>query len=114
MDKNRHLIVRMHGYDFEVKRGDVLSDESVIGASGQGTGRNDNELVSPMPGKVIDVRVKPGDKVTKGDIVAIIESMKMENNIIAPYDAVVESVHVEKGNTISGAALLVRMVAITE
>ncbi len=108
-DKNNHLIVRMHGFDFEVKRGDVLSDETVLGASGQGSDRHDNDLVSPMPGKVIDVRVKPGDKIAKGDIVATIESMKMENNIIAPYDAMVETVNVKKGAMVNGAAVLIKL-----
>lgn len=108
-DSRSHVFVHMHGFDFEVKRSDVLSEESILGASGQGTGRHDNELISPMPGKVIDLRVKPGDQVSKGDIVAIIESMKMENNIIAPFDAVVETVLVEKGNTVNGAAVLIKL-----
>lgn len=108
-DSRSHEFVHMHGFDFEVKRGDVLSDESILGASGQGTGRHDDELISPMPGKVIDVRVKPGDKVSKGDIVAIIEAMKMENNIIAPYVAIVEKVNVEKGNMVNGAEVLVKL-----
>jgi 3-methylcrotonyl-CoA carboxylase alpha subunit len=103
-DSKRHLIVRMHGFDFEVKRADVLTDELILGASGQGTGRHDDELTSPMPGKVIDVRVKPGDEVEKGDILLIIESMKMENNILAPFKASVESVNVEKGSMVAGAA----------
>ena len=109
VDGKRHLIVRMHGFDFEVKRADVLTDELILGASGQGTGRHDNELTSPMPGKVIDVRVKPGDEVTKGDILMIIESMKMENNILAPFDAVVETVNVEKGSMVGGAAVLAKL-----
>jgi 3-methylcrotonyl-CoA carboxylase alpha subunit len=108
-DSKRHLIVRMHGFDFEVKRADVLTDELILGASGQGTGRHDNELTSPMPGKVIDVRVKPGDEVTKGDILLIIESMKMENNILAPFDAVVETVNVQKDNMVGGAAVLAQL-----
>jgi acetyl/propionyl-CoA carboxylase alpha subunit len=109
VDSKRHLIVRIHGFDFEVKRADVLTDELILGASGQGTGRHDNELTSPMPGKVIDVRVKPGDEVEKGDILLIIESMKMENNILAPFKATVESVNVEKGNMVAGAAVLVKL-----
>jgi 3-methylcrotonyl-CoA carboxylase alpha subunit len=109
VDSKRHLIVRMHGFDFEVKRADVLTDELLLGASGQGTGRHDNELTSPMPGKVIDVRVKPGDEVKKGDILLIIESMKMENNILAPYKATVESVNVEKGSMVGGAAVLIKL-----
>lgn len=109
VDGKRHLIVRMHGFDFEVKRADVLTDELILGASGQGTGRHDNELTSPMPGKVIDVRVKPGDEVKKGDILLIIESMKMENNILAPFDAVVETVIVEKDSMVGGAAVLAKL-----
>ncbi|MBE0660990.1 MAG: biotin/lipoyl-binding protein [Bacteroidales bacterium] len=109
VDSKRHLIVRMHGFDFEVKRADVLTDELVLGASGQGTGRHDDELTSPMPGKVIDVRVKPGDEVEKGDILLIIESMKMENNILAPYKATVESVNVEKGSMVGGAVVLIKL-----
>jgi len=106
-DIKGEFIVRLNGFDFEVKRGDVLSREDILGASGQGAGRHDNELVSPMPGKVIDVRVKPGDEVKKGQIVAIVEAMKMENNITAPYDAVVETVNIEKGSMVQGAAVLV-------
>ncbi|MGB4204489.1 MAG: acetyl-CoA carboxylase biotin carboxylase subunit [Bacteroidales bacterium] len=109
IDGKQHIMVRMRGYDFEVKCNDILGYESVIGDSGQGSERHDNDLVSPMPGKVIDVRVKPGDKVSKGEIVAIIESMKMENNIIAPFDSIVEGVYVEKGSSVGGAELLVRL-----
>jgi 3-methylcrotonyl-CoA carboxylase alpha subunit len=109
VDSKRHLIVRMHGFDFEVKRADVLTDELILGESGQGTGRHDDELTSPMPGKVIDVRVKPGDEVEKGAILLIIESMKMENNILAPFKASVESVNVEKGSMVAGAAVLVKL-----
>ena len=109
VDSKRHLIVRIHGFDFEVKRADVLTDELILGASGQGTGRHDDELTSPMPGKVIDVRVKPGDEVEKGEILLIIESMKMENNILAPFKATVESVNVEKGSMVGVAAILVKL-----
>jgi len=109
VDSKRHLIIRMYGFDFEVKRADVLTDEQILGASGQGTGRHDDEITSPMPGKVIDVRVKPGDEVEKGAILLIIESMKMENNILAPYNAIVEAVNVEKGGMVGGASVLVKL-----
>lgn len=109
VDGKRHLIVRMHGFDFEVKRADVLTDELILGTSGQGTGRHDNELTSPMPGKVIDVRVKPGDEIEKGAILLVIESMKMENNILAPFNAAVESVNVAKGEMVGGASVLIKL-----
>jgi len=105
----RHIIVRMHGFDFEALRYDVLADEQISGASAQGSGRHDDELTSPMPGKVIDVRVKPGDEVEKGAILLILESMKMENNIQAPFNAVVETVNVEKGVMVGGPSVLVKL-----
>ncbi len=108
-DHSHQLVVRMYGFDFIVRRSDVLTDESVLGDAGQGKDRHDNELTSPMPGKIIDLRIKPGDRVEKGDILAIIESMKMENNIIAPYPAEVEGVFVEKGLMVNTAATLIKL-----
>ena len=57
---------------------------------------------------VVDVKVKPGDTVKKGDTVVILEAMKMENNINADRDGKVVSVQVAKGDTVAdGAALIV-------
>lgn len=108
-DPKHQLVVRMYGFDYIVKRSDVLTDESVLGDAGQGKDRHDNELTSPMPGKIIDLRVKPGDRVEKGDILAIIESMKMENNILAPFEAEVEGVFIEKGLMVNSAATLIKL-----
>jgi pyruvate carboxylase subunit B len=56
---------------------------------------------SPMPGVVVDVLVEPGQVVRAGDGVAILEAMKMENEIRAPRDGVVHSVHVASGQAVS-------------
>ena len=48
----------------------------------------------PIPGKIISVEVKPGDKVKEGDTLCVLESMKMENPIVAPVDGTVTEVGV--------------------
>ncbi len=62
---------------------------------------------SPMPGTVLDIKVKVGDSVKSGDTLIVLEAMKMENSIAAPKDAKVTAVHVTKGQSVeSGAALV--------
>jgi len=65
-------------------------------------------ILSPMPGKVISLKVRVGDEVRKGDVLLIIEAMKMENEIRAPRDGVVREIMVSEGSSVStGQPLLV-------
>ncbi|MFI7131850.1 biotin carboxylase N-terminal domain-containing protein [Nonomuraea sp. NPDC050153] len=63
-------------------------------------------LLAPMPGSVLRVEVEPGDRVTKGQPVLVLEAMKMEHRIAAPSDGVVSDVHVEKGRQVEAGAVL--------
>ncbi|MEV4009197.1 biotin carboxylase N-terminal domain-containing protein [Nonomuraea angiospora] len=63
-------------------------------------------LLAPMPGSVLRVEVEPGDRVTKGQPVLVLEAMKMEHRIAAPSDGVVADVHVEKGRQVEAGAVL--------
>lgn len=69
-----------------------------------------NELKAPMPGLVLEIDVKPGDQLKKGDRVLVLEAMKMENVIKAPADVTVASVDVEKGKTVNKNQVMVRFV----
>lgn len=60
----------------------------------------DRSLKSPLPGTIIAVKVKEGQQVKEGQTVAILEAMKMENEILAESDGTVESVNVEKGDSV--------------
>jgi biotin carboxyl carrier protein len=57
-------------------------------------------LKSPLPGVIMEVRVKEGDTVKKGTPVVVLEAMKMENNIESDKDGVVEKIHIQKGQSV--------------
>lgn len=59
-----------------------------------------SEIKAPMPGLVLDILVKPGDTVKKGDKILILEAMKMENAIKSPIDAVISEIHIVKGTAV--------------
>lgn len=61
---------------------------------------------SPMPGKIISIKAKIGDKVKRGDVILILEAMKMENEIVAPSDGTVASINVTAGQSVEAGTLL--------
>lgn len=61
------------------------------------TAQGSTKVVAPMPGKIVDVKVSVGQAVKEGDLVAILEAMKMENEVFAPSAGTVASVNVTKG-----------------
>ncbi len=64
-------------------------------------------VTAPMPGTIVNILVKQGQAVKKGDVVAILEAMKMENEIQAPVDGTVGSISADKGQNVDlGAAIL--------
>ena len=65
------------------------------------------ELKAPMPGMVLNILVKPGDTVKKGDPILVLQAMKMENLLKAPGDASIASIHAEKGKAVEKGQLLV-------
>ncbi len=64
------------------------------------------KVCAPMLGTILDVRVSNGAAVKKGDILFILEAMKMENEIMAPCDGTAASVSVTKGAAVDSGALL--------
>ncbi len=66
-----------------------------------------SSINAPMPGTIVDVKVKVGDKVTNGTVVAVLEAMKMENDIVCDKDGVVASVNVNKGDSVDTGAVVV-------
>lgn len=59
------------------------------------------DVTAPMPGSIFDIKVKVGDSVAAGQVVAILEAMKMETEILAPNAGTVSQIHVTKGSAVN-------------
>ena len=66
-------------------------------------------VTAPMPGTILDVKVSVGASVKKGDVICVLEAMKMENDIPAPSDGVVASVNVQKGASVASGQVIVTL-----
>ena len=78
----------------------IKKEEVVVAPAGA------ENIVSPMPGTILDVKVAAGNAVKKGDIIVILEAMKMENEIRAPRDGKIISVEVAKGTAVQSGTVL--------
>ncbi len=67
---------------------------------------NGETVNSPMPGTILSVNVQNGATVKKGDVLMVLEAMKMENEIMSPADGTVVSVNVQKGASVETGAVL--------
>jgi len=94
------------GTNWSVSVIDPLAPTAAEGAGG-------DRLLAPMPGMVILVSAEPGATVKRGDVMLIIEAMKTQMRLVAPRDAVVESVRARVGEQIQDGAELVRFVTVT-
>ena len=61
---------------------------------------------APMKGTIVDVKVKVGDKVSNGTVIAVLEAIKMENDIVSDKDGVVASINVNKGDSVETGAVV--------
>ena len=64
-------------------------------------------ITAPMPGSIISVSVKPGDSFHSGQVLLVLEAMKMENEIMAPHDGTVISVNVNAGSSVNSGDVLI-------
>ena len=67
------------------------------------------QVNAPMPGTILDVKVSVGQSVKKGDVICVLEAMKMENDIMAPADGVVATVEATQGASVATDAVLVTL-----
>ena len=87
----------------ELEKGESYSEEDEPSSSGKEEAGN---ISAPMPGKLISLKVKVGDKVEPNTLVAILEAMKMENEILAGVAGTVKEIKAKPGETVDGGKVL--------
>ncbi len=108
--------VKVNGKVYEVELESVTESNAKISAPVQEapkaepaptTSGEGSPLNAPMAGTILDVKVKVGDTVKEGDIICILEAMKLENEVVASTSGVVKKVAVAKGDSVSNGQILV-------
>ena len=98
--KTKEATIKVNGNEYRA----ILKDEKDILLEKMGIEINEvphvAELKAPMPGMVLDVFVKPGDQLSKGDKLLVLEAMKMENLIKSPSEFVIKSIEINKGDKV--------------
>jgi 3-methylcrotonyl-CoA carboxylase alpha subunit len=105
------VLVSYNTHAFEVIRKDILPAQADFNILSLSVGESGSNITSPMPGKVIKIAVKQGDRVAKGDLLLVVEAMKMENNILSPADAVVDLITVSVDDLVDGITPLIHLTA---
>jgi 3-methylcrotonyl-CoA carboxylase alpha subunit/acetyl-CoA/propionyl-CoA carboxylase biotin carboxyl carrier protein len=92
-----------------VHRGSLFEFREPLARADRTGGSADGALLAPMPGTVLRVSVAPGAEVSHGDVLLILEAMKMELALTAPFDGTVAEVKVGEGDQVTARQLLVRV-----
>ena len=103
----KHFTIKVNGRNYPVvlkDKFDVLLEKMGMNAH---AGARVNHVRAPMPGLIIQLKVKDGDEVKAGDTLLILEAMKMENIIKAPADAIVKTVKVRMGEGVEKNQVLI-------
>ncbi|MBK6347077.1 MAG: biotin/lipoyl-binding protein [Bacteroidales bacterium] len=108
-DEKGRYAVTYKGFEFSVERPDMAGPDNVSFAETMGMNIDPGNIVSPMPGRVLKINVSAGDVVKKGQVLMVVEAMKMENNILSPADGVVDKLLVKEGDMVDGSARLVHL-----
>lgn len=106
--------VKINGDEYEVEvekvDGESLSANkpkvSAAPKASPSSGGRGEQVLAPLPGTILSVNVTSGQPVKKGQILMILEAMKMENEIMAPTDGTVGTVSVKSGDSVESGALL--------
>ena len=100
--------VNVNGTVFEVEIEEMTGAPAApaVAAAAPAAPAGGEKITAPMPGTILTVNVTSGSTVKKGDVLMILEAMKMENEIMAPCDGTVTSVSVTKGAAVESGTLL--------
>ena len=115
--KNYTITVNGNVYDVTVEEGPAGAATSAPKAAAPkaaapkaapkaAAGQGSVKVNSPMPGKILSVKTSVGQAVKKGEVLMILEAMKMENEVVAPEDGTVASIDVAAGDSVEAGVVL--------
>ena len=105
----KEYVVKVKTNTYKVKISNQL--DQLISEMGFSLGsiKKPNDIKAPMPGLILSVHVKEGQKVAEGDTLLILEAMKMENTISAPKDGIIKKLTTKSGDTVEKGELMIEM-----
>jgi len=107
-DNLAQVIVNRTPYEVKIKGAPAAQPETMPKPSAAPAMACSGAVVAPIPGKIIQIKVQMGEKVTTNQVVAIMEAMKMENNLLSPTDGVVKEIRAGKdANVATGDVVMV-------
>ncbi|MDR2532044.1 MAG: biotin/lipoyl-binding protein [Oscillospiraceae bacterium] len=115
--KRYNITVNGSVYDVMVEEADAAETAAVpsakpavafVSAGKQG----DIKIEAPMPGTIVDVKLSAGTQVQKGATVAVLEAMKMENDIVTAQSGTIVSINVKKGDSVNTGTIIATMTAV--
>jgi biotin carboxyl carrier protein len=88
---------------------EVLTPSEAVEAASAAREVGPSRLTAPIPGKVVAVKVEPGEEVERGQALVVLEAMKMENELAADQAGKVAAIHVASGDTVEGGEILIEL-----
>ncbi|WP_099191699.1 biotin/lipoyl-containing protein [Tepidibacter mesophilus] len=83
------------------------SVEKIKSIPSKKTSTQGEDVKAPMPGTIVSVKANEGDNIKAGDVLLVLEAMKMENEIVAPVDGQITSINTSKGASVTGGDVLI-------
>lgn len=105
--ENKTFSLKINGSKYEVSlkdKSDLLLEKLGLNTSASS---GIKEIKAPMPGLILEIKVKEGDTVKKGDSLMVLEAMKMENVLKSPGEGIVKTVRVKKGDSVEKNEILI-------
>ena len=102
--KRYNITVNGTAYDVTVEETD--GSAAPVAAPAAAPAQGGVKINAPMPGTIVDVKLAVGAKVTNGTVIAVLEAMKMENDVVASCDGTIASINVTKGQSVETGTLI--------
>lgn len=101
--------ITINGGNFQMFRNDLLEQEAISHGEEELMADEEHHIISPIPGRIFKINVKEGNKIKKGDVVIVIDAMKMENNIVSKKDAVIKKILVSLDEMVDAGVSLIEI-----